>query len=247
MKKAGKNLKNPIEVRALFNEPEKNYSEIQRLFKERIDQVNGIYSRELFKLGNIMEKMSLEKAIKDGYIYPNDIYREQKIDPEGWIKVESLTNKYDVPDSRELEIKKITFKDILYEYPEAGIWYLNDVFSTDLAFNDYMGKEKLPYFGKKKFLYNIGKEYQPNFISYYEQYFMHLPISKTDEKLLFNHFVIGAVREKDEEKRDNKLWELAYDLTDNTLYEFVEKLEILDHIKSFQVEMEYETLNRFGF
>ena len=65
----------------------------------------------------------------------------------------------------------------------------------------------------------------------------HLPITSWDESRLFKYFVIGARKEKGENK-DELLWELASDLTETNLRPFVNKLEVIDMIKDVQMDNE---------
>ena len=85
-----------------------------------------------------------------------------------------------------------------------------------------------------------GRHGIDNFIDGYKEVFSHLPINERDEKLLFKHFVIGALKEKVEE-RDDKLWELAYDLADPNHKTFVEKLRIIDIIYDNEFNSALET------
>jgi len=222
LKKVNPNITNPIFVKGLLDNPLKddNYLKITKIFKKRIDDINRIYNYEIKTLENIMDKMPLKKAIKLGYIKSDDAYTKSH-------------NRKDVTKNNEKGI--ITFDDILKEHPGTEIYYLNGSFKTDLAFSiDFNSKEKYPYFGSKTILYYDGKV-NWNFLKKYKSYFSHLPINDWGKKRLFEYFIIGALKEKGENK-DDRLWKLASLLAETDHVKFVEKLRVLEYINENEVD-----------
>lgn len=257
LKKVNPNYTNPIYVQGLLDNPidKNNYFEIQQIFSNLIEDINQIYHKEIRTLESITDKMPLKDAIKSGFIKSDGIFRIFTIytDPktkQQWKEIEGNRNSIDrLKDGKgkfeevKRKLIKRTFEDVLKHDHEAEIWYLKDKFRSDLALTDYIARN-LPYFGTKKYLKYEGKyegRYgKDNFVDGYKDFFSHLPINERDEKLLFKHFVIGALKEKGE-KRDDKLWELAYDLTDIHHDTFVEKLRILDIIYDNEYDSALET------
>jgi hypothetical protein len=223
LKKVNSNYTNPIYVKGLLDYPLKddNYFEIQRIFKKRIDLINQLYNEDIKRLSNIMDKMPLKEAIESGYITSEYVYT-------------GFTIHKDLNDKKG-EKEKLIFEDLLIEHPETEIWYLKDKFSTSLAYSYTFNtnKDSPYYFSRRPLLKYEGRHGERTFLDRYKEYFHdNLPIGSLQERQLFNHFVIGALKEKGE-KKDERLWELASDLTDQILF-FVKKLDILDYIHDYE-------------
>ena len=173
-----------------------------------------------------MDKMTLNEAIKLGHIKSDAIYKKSS-------KIKDV-NKKSKP-------KIITFKDILTEHPETEIYYLKEQFHTELTeyIIDKNDKKKSPYFGYRKYLEYDGSDsigvIKRAFVGNYKKHFNHLPIKERDRKLLFDHFILGPLREKGE-KKDGRLWTLASLLADDNHVDFVERLRVLEVIHEQEVE-----------
>ena len=213
-KKVDRNYKNPIYVKGLLDNPleDNNYFKIQQIFKTRMSEINQIYWAEIKELENITGKMPLKEAIDLGYI-----------------KLEDTYTKDDAP---------IMCADILKEYPQAKLLYLKRAFASKIACTTCPTPRKSFFFSQRNVIELFeGDKRLISFADRYESFFSHLPIDEYHEQNLFKHFVIGALREKGEEK-EKHLWELASDLTDIDLTLFTQKLRIVEYID----EMDFDTL-----
>lgn len=217
LRKVNKGYKNPVYVKRLLDNPMKgnNYFEIQKIFKNRIEEINQNYYNEIKVLNEIMDKMPLSEAIKKGYI-----------------KSYEIAIQIPIQNKPESDWIKETFSDVLKKYPDAKILYLNDNFKSEIANVGTYKSNKKPYFGTIK-LEHKGRGGKHDFIDSYKSYLSHLPIDPWEEQLLFKHFVIGALKEKEEDKNDT-LWDLASDLTETNLISFVEKLRVIEYIKEYE-------------
>ncbi len=212
-KKVNPNHKNPLYVKKLLENPLEgnNYDEILKVFKNRIKQINNIFIHEANHLEEIIDKMSLKEAIES-----------KKIEPV------VITNVNIKNNNGLLETKKITLEEVLKYYPNAEIWYLKKKFNTNLGIITYPYGNP-PYFeywsGVKLDL--TGNETKKEFVRKYFARHFNLPITEWTEQELFKYVVIGALK-GDENNKEDKLWELASDLTNNgpSLIKFVQKINL---------------------
>lgn len=215
VKKVETNVNNPIYVKGLLDNPllDENYFKIRELFKKRIETINQIYYRELEELNEIQGKMPFKEAIDKGYVR-SERYHHTEGPPDG--------------------IKKVTHGEILKKRPDAQVFFLKRRFDSQIANIMRPYKEDYPYFGNKARIKTSDRRIRgtgiPNqgFLNSYKNHLSHLPINEFWEKELFEYFVIGALRVKDE-TREDRLWGLAITLTEDFV-SFVEKLEVVDFL-----------------
>ena len=213
-KKVNPNYRNPIYVKKLLEDPLEgnNYDEIQKVFKNRIEQINRIFQSEVTHLEECIDKIPLEKAIESKQVGPEVIAERRNI---------KINNK--------METKVITLVELLKNHPHAEIWYLKKKFYSDLGVIMYSSSGNPPYFeywsGVKLDL--TGNETKKDFVQRYFGKHFSLPINEWSEQELFKHLVIGALKE-DGNDRDETLWELAFGLTDDGsgMIKFVKKLSL---------------------
>lgn len=98
----------------------------------------------------------------------------------------------------------------------------------------------MPYFGFRVFLEHDETDslgiMRGSFVGRYKSYFNHLPINESDEKQLFDYFIINPLKETGEKKED-RLWRLASILADDNHSNFVDRLRVIEDIH----EEEYES------
>lgn len=230
------NIKNPIYVHGLLDNPLKddNYFKIQQLFSNRINEVNQTYHEELEHLKDIQGRMPLKEAIESHYVDHDQVH-------------------HIIGMGAPSEGKKVTYKDILQRYPEAEVYYLKKEFKTKLAPLLMGTNVNYPYFGyrKARIFYDYGFYHKSSnnpwgyrdrsFVKHYKTYLSHLPINKFKEEMLFRHFVINSLREKDKTGKKDSIWNLAMTLTNKGLPLFVEKLRVIEYIAEFD-----DYLDNFG-
>jgi hypothetical protein len=234
-RKVDGNIKNPIYVQGLLDNPLKddNYFKIQQLFSNRINEVNQTYREELEHLKDIQGRISLKEAIESHYLNPDQVHhRKRRVDHE---------------------LVDVTYKDMLREHPEAEVYYLKREFITTLAPLLMDSNVNYPYFGKghKRLLYdrnfdNIMLLKDRGFVKQYKSYLHHLPITKFQEEILFRHFVINSLRKKDKTGKKDIIWDLALTFTNKDLSLFVEKLRVIEYIAEFDDYLDnFEAVLRF--
>lgn len=251
VKKVETNFNNPIYIKELLDNPLKNdnYSKIQEIFSKKIKMVNNIYNEELIKLNKLEGSMRLNKAIEEGNIKKDQIYREEFLDERYYDPEDPKYAKIgqqiieENPQTGNSRIKhRIIVEDILKLDPKARIHFLKAPFTSQIAI--HIIQEKFPYFGHYKKLNYCDEEYcySDSFLRDYKIYLSHLPIDKVDEQILFNKFVIGALRGNSMYKnKEDLLWELATDLSNIEVYNFVEKLRVITYIKESEIDnLEHE-------
>jgi len=209
IQKVDTQFNNPIYVKSLLDKPleSDNYSKIQILFKNRIENINQIYQAEIKELTDIQGKMTLKEAMKLGYIDPDEEYQD-------------FAGK-----------KEITFAEILNEYPNTELWYLKRNFSSKIGIihTSILDGRKYPYFGGirgKRLKYEGDYGNKRSFIDSYKKFFSHLPIDKFTEQSFFTHFVLNVLKEEGEDAEERK-WRLASDLVETDLTIFVDKLRVI--------------------
>lgn len=221
LKKVETNFDNPIYVKGLLDDPIRgnNFSKIRNLFKKRIEKVNQCYYDEIKELEEIQGKMPLKDAIDRGFV---DAHKTQ--------------HRAGRPGNKE----SISFGDMLIKYPDAQIFFLKKRFISKIANISRPVNMTYPYFSRR--LEYSGSRYGEgnDFVESYKNYLNHLPINDFWEDILFNHFVIGALRINGEEK-ESALWNLAKTLTEN-LTLFVDELKVVDYIAETLADNEYDSL-----
>lgn len=251
LKKVETDIKNPIYVKGLLDNPlqDDNYFKIQQLFKRKIEEINQIYNDEIKEINEIEGIMSLKKAIELNHVKTEDIYSSMGVDDSEGIEYGSVEATGD-PKIPYYFVHTVTIGDVLERDPQAQIYYLKKHFSSELIPTS-MSLGEFPYF---KMRLGGGRRYRidfddgrrrprvpwpSSFLNTYKNYLDHLPVNTFMEQALFNYFIIGALR-AEEKSKDEVLWKLSMDLTENKLYLFVNKLRVIEQINDTEYDnMEY--------
>lgn len=240
----------------------KRIEEINSIYHKELKRLKEI--EDLIPLADAIKDgyVKGERIIKSG----ETIYRKFLLDekfkkfPDDFDYGEVVHQK-DHLTGKVLKYHAITFEDILEKDATAKIYCIRKPFKSQLAAYEVISE--FPYFGKynkRRIVYDVyvpdfGDEFWGQELSFtfymhliredmsfseeFEQHLDHLPIDVFDEQKLFNHFVIGALR--NEENREDMLWTLATDLTDKQPGDFVEKLRIISRIR----EQQFDDVQRF--